>query len=94
MSKAGWKILWVSSEEFSAESGEAENLLDGQAASHWHSEYSAKKAGYPHRIVIDLGESQSVSGIRYMARAGRADAPGRIKDYRVFVSDQPFGLTP
>ena len=93
-SKTNWKILWVSSEETSAEAGDAENVLDGQPASHWHTEYSANKPNFPHRLVIDLGQSQTVTGIRYMPRGGRPGDPGRIKDYRVYLSEQPFGLTP
>ncbi len=93
MSKNKWAIFWVSSEETTAESGDAENMLDGQPASIWHSQYSKANPGFPHRVVIDLGESVDLGGIRYLARPG-SGTPGRIKDYRVFVSDQPFGLVP
>ena len=92
--RSGWKIFWVSSEETTAESDEAENALDGQSASFWHSAYSQKAPGYPHQLVIDLGESLTAGGLRYLPRGGDSGAPGRIKDYRIFVGDQPFGLNP
>jgi beta-galactosidase len=92
LSKDKWKIFWVDSEEVIAESGNAENMLDGQPSSIWHTAYSGSTPGYPHRVVIDLGESVSIGGIRYLARAGNAGMPGRIKDYAVYVSDKPFGL--
>jgi hypothetical protein len=41
-----------------------------------------------------MGEPTTVAGIRYLPRGGKPDDPGRIKDYRVYVSDKPFGLTP
>jgi beta-galactosidase len=93
LSKSGWKILWVSSEEVSELAGEAENILDGQPSSFWHSAIAKEPATPPHRIVIDLGERQLLSGIRYLPRAGKADAAGRIKDYKIYLSDTPFGLS-
>lgn len=93
LSKANWKILWVDSEEITAEAGNAENMLDGQPNTHWHTAYSSAHSTYPHRVVIDLGESQTLGGIRYLSRSGDTNRPGRVKSYRVYVSDQPFGLT-
>ena len=93
MSKNKWNIFWVSSEETAAEPGDAENMLDGQPSSIWHSEYKNRTADFPHRVIIDLGESATVSGIRYLARGGTG-TPGRIKDYRVYIGDTTFGLTP
>jgi len=94
VSKASWKILWADSEETHTDAGDAENVLDGQPATSWLTESSETKPAFPHRIIIDMGQSQSLGGIRYMPRAGDSNQPGRIKDYRVYVSDQPFGLTP
>ena len=93
LSKAGWKILWVDSEEVSAEAGYADNMLDGQPNTHWHTAYGNNKTTpYPHRVVIDLGETTSIGGIRYLARSGDNSRPGRIKSYRVYLSDKPYGL--
>jgi len=91
LSKAYWQIFWVDSEETGAESGVAENALDGQPASFWHSK---SVPGFPHRMVIDLGRSQTISALRYMPRGGRGNESGRIKDYRIYLADQPFGLVP
>ena len=90
LSKANWKIFWASSEETNNLPGAAENVLDGQPATFWHTE----PEGYPHRLVIDLGESRSLRGIRYLPRSGGATESGRIKDYRVYVNEKPFGLLP
>jgi len=87
---AGWKILWVDSAD-TANGGNAEYVLDGQSSSAWQ---TAGTDSYPHRIVIDLGQSVTVSGIRYLPKEGKPDDPGRIKDYQIYVGDRPFGLAP
>jgi len=94
LSKEQWKIFWVSSEETSAESADAENILDGQPATIWHSEYSKTKPGFPHRLVIDLGSSTEAWGLRYLPRGGSPNDPGRIGNCRFYLSDEPFGLKP
>jgi beta-galactosidase len=89
---AAWKIIYVDSED-TAHGGIAENILDGQSSSAWQTAGGDSAPDYPHRIVIDLGDSQTISGIRYLPKEGQPNDPGRIKDYHVYVSDQPFGLT-
>lgn len=93
LSKASWKILWVDSEDALNNGADAENVLDGQPSSFWQTDAEQKKAGYPHRLVVDFGASQSVSGIRYLPRSGKPDGAGHIKDYRVYLSETPFGLS-
>lgn len=94
VSKADWKILWADSEEHAAESGEGENVLDGQPVSIWVTEHTAKKPGFPHYLVIDMGAPQTLGGVKYLPRGGSPSDPGRIGDYKIYVSDKPFGLTP
>ena len=83
-----WKVLWVDSEEAGRE---GENALDGQSSSQW--ETSRAGTPYPHEIVIDLGQSTLIGGIRYLPSSDTKN-PGHIKDYRVYLNDQPFGLVP
>lgn len=92
LSKAEWRVLWADSEEVN-DAGDAENVLDGQPASFWQTEYGQKKSDYPHRLLIDLGSSQTITGLRYMPRGGKSEDVGRIKDYRVYVSETPFGFS-
>jgi beta-galactosidase len=94
ISKAGWKVLWASSEELADFAGEAENILDGQPSSIWHTATTPSLVGPPHRLVIDLGAQTKLGGIRCLPRGGKAEATGRIKDYKVYLSDTPFGLVP
>lgn len=92
LSKAAWKIFWVDSEEVTKTAGDAENVLDGQPASIWHSQYGDTTPDFPHRLVIDLGESVRIGSLRYLPRSGGTEIPGRVKNYQVYVSEQPFGL--
>lgn len=84
----GWAVVYADSEEVSGDDGSAANVLDGQTDTFWHTEWEAAKPGHPHRLVIDLGATTTVAGMRYLPRQ---DSPnGRIRDYRVYVSEQVF----
>lgn len=85
LSTEGWTIAYVDSEERAKEDGTAENAIDGQTANFWHTEWSDKKPGHPHRLILDLGQSREVAGFRYTPRQGQGG--GRIKDYKVYVGD-------
>jgi beta-galactosidase len=80
-----WTVAYVDSEERVKEDGSAENAINGQTADYWHTEWSAAQPGYPHRLVLDLGQSQTISGFRYVPR--QSAGPGRIQDYRIYVGD-------
>ena len=82
-----WSIAYVDSEELSAEDGSASNAIDGQTANFWHTAWKDSQPDHPHRLVIDLGKTASISGFRYTPRAGAGNVGGRIKDYRIYVSD-------
>lgn len=87
LSTEGWTIAYVDSEEREHGDGTAENVFDGQTANFWHTQWGAAQPGYPHRLIIDLGQTRVIGGFRYVPRQGAAGVTGRIKDYRVFVAD-------
>jgi beta-galactosidase len=87
LSHQGWTIAYVDSEERAAEDGTAENAIDGQTANFWHTEWNAQQPSHPHRLVLDLGQSQSVGGFRYVPRQGSGDVGGRIKGFRIYLGD-------
>jgi beta-galactosidase len=87
ISHEDWIIAFVSSEERDREDGSADNAINGQTASYWHTRQGDNPANHPHRLVIDLGRSRQVSGIRYVPRQGSDDVTGRIRGFRVFVGD-------
>ena len=77
----------MDSEERTSEDGTAENAIDGQVANFWHTEWSIAHPNHPHRLVLDLGQSRTLSGFRYVPRQGGGNVGGRIKDYRVYMGD-------
>jgi beta-galactosidase len=85
ISHNGWTIAYVDSEERAGEDGTAENAIDGQTANYWHTEWKNASPGYPHQLVLNLGQSQTIAGFRYVPRQG--DTTGHIKDYRIYISD-------
>jgi beta-galactosidase len=87
LSTEGWTIAHVSSEEREREDGTAENAIDGQTANAWVSQWGAAQPAHPHRLILDLGKTRSVSGIRYVPRQGPPGLPGRIRGYRLYVAD-------
>ena len=87
ISHNGWTIAYVDSEENTSADGAAENAIDGQTANFWHTQWSDASPVHPHRLMLNLGKSQVISGFRYVPRQGAADVTGRIKDYRIYIGD-------
>ena len=85
ISHDGWTVAFVDSEEREKEDGTAENAIDGQTANMWHTEWSGASPNHPHELILNLGQSQTISGFRYVPR--QSEGAGRIKDYRVYVGD-------
>ena len=88
LSHEAWTVAYVDSEERDREDGTAENAIDGQTVNFWHTEWSGNQPGHPHRLILDLGKTQSVSGFRYVPRPGNGEVGGaRIKGYKIQVGD-------
>jgi len=85
ISHNGWTIAYVDSEEREGEDGSAENAIDGQTANFWHTEWKNAQPNHPHFLILNLGQSQTIAGFRYVPRQG--EGGGRIKDYRIYVGD-------
>lgn len=93
LSKAGWTVLSFSSEETSGEgaaNGRASNLIDGSAASYWHSKWTGSATVYPHEFVIDLGSVQTANGLSVTQRSGLSRS---IKEAELFVSNDAVSFT-
>jgi beta-galactosidase len=88
LSRAKWKIAYADSEEIEGENGSADNLIDNQPTTNWHTQWSGGQPGHPHQVVIDLGEVVELGGLRLLPRQDAVN--GRIKDLRVYVSRTPF----
>ena len=82
--RTGWTAM-ASDEEVTRTNGRAANVLDGNAATMWHSRWSpAPAAPLPHSITIDTKAARSISGFSYLPRS---DLPnGRIGSFEIRVS--------
>ncbi|MDI3424171.1 family 20 glycosylhydrolase [Streptomyces luteolus] len=84
--KARMRVTSVDSEETSAESGAAANVLDDNPYTHWHTAYSPTPAEPPHEVTVDTGGRHPLAGFRYLPRQD-GGANGRVRDYEFSVSD-------
>lgn len=89
LSRQHWKVVYADSEETDDANNIASNVFDLQESTIWHTNYSKNPTPFPHQIVIDLGEKKTISGFSYLPRA-EANKPGMIKDYRVYLKENPF----
>lgn len=81
-----WNIAYADSESTSWGNFTADKIYDLQESTYWSTPKGDK---YPHQVVIDLGEEQTISGFRYLPRAEEG-FPGMIKDYKAYVKTTPF----
>jgi signal transduction histidine kinase len=87
-SHEGWKIVRTDSVEREREDGAAQNAIDRDESTHWHTRWSEPTANYPHLLVLDLGKVVTLTGFDYLPRQGGPIAGGRIKDFRVSVAEE------
>lgn len=82
--RSGW-VASASDEEVTSGNGRAANVLDGSAATIWHSRWSpAPAAPLPQSLTIDMGVENQVSGFRYLPRSDGSN--GRVGAYSIDVS--------
>ena len=83
LNRTGW-VVTADSQEMQGENGVASNVIDGNPATFWHTQWQAASPPYPHWLVIDLAGNYAVSGFRYLPRQ---DGPnGRIATYKFYLS--------
>ena len=83
INRTGWAVT-ADSQEMQGENGVASNVIDGNPATIWHTQWQAASPTHPHWLVIDLAGNYAVSGFRYLPRQ---DGPnGRIADYKFYIS--------
>ena len=80
LSREPWTTKYADSEE---EDGNhtGDKVFDLQESTYWQTE---KGSALPHLLVIDLGSEQTVSALEYLPRAEQ-NAPGSMKDFRIFI---------
>lgn len=75
-------VAFVSSQETGGY--EADNLVDDDPSTFWHTMYSVTVAQYPHWVDFDAATTKTMKGFVYVPR--QSGENGRIKDYEIYVS--------
>jgi len=79
----GAKIVQVDSEDREHENL-ADNILDGDPATIWHTRWQPQDDPMPHELIVDLGREIPLQGIKYLPRQDQSN--GRIAQADVFTS--------
>ena len=87
ISKKKWKLVSVDSEETIGSAGSATLAFDDNASTIWHTQWYqvSPVPGLPHQIIIDMNDTLSLKGFRYLPRQDN-NLNGTIKDYEFYVS--------
>lgn len=85
LSREPWTVRYADSEDVKSGNHLADKIFDLQESTYWS---SAPGNIFPHRVVIDLGESHDVTGFQFLPRMEQ-EVPGAIGNFRVFVMDEP-----
>ncbi|XAM01578.1 discoidin domain-containing protein [Phycisphaeraceae bacterium D3-23] len=80
LSREDWQVAADSEEA----DGAAEQAIDGDPNTLWHTAYRETRDPHPHAIVIDMREQVTFDGIAYLPR--QDSNSGRVGQYRVKVS--------
>ena len=84
LTRTGWTAT-ADSQETAGENGKAQNVLDGNTATIWHTQYTSKQPALPHTLTIDTKKSQSIGGLTYLPRQD-GSWNGQIGRYQVATS--------
>jgi len=76
--RAAWTIS-ADSAELVGENGAAQNAIDGNPATMWHSQWQGANPPPPHWLRVDLGGEFTLTGLRYTPRQG-ASRNGMVGD--------------
>jgi galactose oxidase len=82
--RSGWTAAADSAESIKT-NGAAANVLDGNTATIWHTQYSPTRTPLPHWLTIDMHVRNLVSGLSYLARQD-GSKNGNIGLYRIETS--------
>ena len=82
------KVVFADSEELFGEYGDADNVLDQQSSTFWHTRWKPVADPHPHILILDMGHNIPIAQIKLLPRQDSLN--GRIKDIRIHMSERPF----
>ena len=86
INKDKWNVVFTNTEALGE--GVADDMIDGDEKTYWHSAWRKDVKALPHQVIIDLGNIRTVKGFRILTRD--VNLPGCIKDFRLYGRPQFF----
>lgn len=87
LDRESWKILEVDNRA-DAQEIKARRAFDGDESTVWQADGKDGKPGDSHSLVVDMGRSQTITGIRYLPPLDR-NVNGSVGKFSLYVSDSP-----
>jgi beta-galactosidase len=84
LARSGARVIQVDSEDV-MNGNPAENALDGDPATFWHTRWQPETDPLPHQLVIDLGKETTLRGMAYLPRQDNPN--GRVAQYVITISN-------
>ncbi|NME70991.1 sugar-binding protein [Flammeovirga aprica] len=82
--KTDWEVIYVDSEDTK---GVAENAIDDDMTTFWHTEWRDQKAAIPHEIQIDMKSEYVIEELHYYNRQDAYGPNGAIGEYEIYLSN-------
>lgn len=102
LEKEGWSITassWCWDDRVDG-NGKYDRIIDGNIHNFWHSNWGSQAGGegdggsLPQWFIVDIGSVQEIGGVIYTPRQEiNNNTNGACKNYKVFVSENPFEVT-
>ena len=86
LSREPWQVAYCDDEDIDTGNKTANKIFDLQESTYWSTNRGVQ---FPHHLVIDLGQDQTITGFQYLPRV-EAGAPESIKHYRIYVKSSLF----
>lgn len=85
VSSGNWRIVSVSSES-NHNGALARKAIDGNPRTRWHTQWHGASPRHPHHLTVDLGQSTSVAGFRYLPRQDGV-RNGGIRSFSIYLAE-------
>ena len=102
LEKSGWSVTassWCWDDRVDG-NGKYDRIIDGDIQNFWHSNWGSQAGGegdggsLPQWFIVDIGSVQEIGGVIYTPRQQiNNNTNGACKNYKVFVSENPFEVT-
>lgn len=86
IARTDWEASADSAQLTGNEQDPARNMIDGNPATIWHTQWTPTQTPYPHWLQVDMGRVNEVCRLSYLPRQNATVTNGDIKGYKLEVS--------